>query len=56
MENVLRLDVFLDDIYFEDEFIAIAREYLGAEPPTMNIIGVDLEHNAEVELSCIAGA
>ena len=56
LENVLRLDVFLDDIYFEDEFIAIAREYLGAEPPTMNIIGVDLEHNAEVELSCIAGA
>ena len=56
LENVLRLDVFLDDIYFEDEFIAIAKEYLGAEPPTMNIIGVDLEHNAEVELSCIAGA
>ena len=56
LENVLRLDVFLDDVYFEDEFVALAGEFFGADPPTMNVVGVDLEHNAEVELSCIAGA
>ena len=56
LENVLRLDVFLDDVYFEDEFVALAKDYLGADPPTMNVVGVDLEGNAEVELSCIAGA
>ena len=56
LDRVLRLDVFLDDIYFEDAFIEAAREFFGASPPTMNIVGVDLEHNAEVELTAIAGA
>ena len=55
LDGVLRLDVFLDDIYFEDEFIEACREFFGANPPTMNIAGADLEHNAEVELSAIAG-
>ena len=56
LDNALRLDVFLDDINFEDEFVALAAERFGADPPTMNIVGADLEGNAEVELSCIAGA
>ena len=56
LDRVLRLDVFLDDIYLEDAFIEAAREFFGASPPTMNIVGVDLERNAEVELSAIAGA
>ncbi len=56
LENILRLDVFLDDINFEDEFVALAAQQLGPVPPTMNIVGADLERNAEVELSCIAGA
>jgi enamine deaminase RidA (YjgF/YER057c/UK114 family) len=56
LDNVLRLDVFLDDIYYEDEFIAASKQFFGGSPPTMNIVGVDLEHNAEVELSAIAGA
>jgi enamine deaminase RidA (YjgF/YER057c/UK114 family) len=56
LDNVLRLDVFLHDIYFEDEFIALTKEVFGNNPPTMNIAGVDLEHNAEVELTAIAGA
>ena len=58
LENTLRLDVFLDDIYFEDQFIRTAKEFFGGSPPTMNIIGVDrvAEHNAEVELSAVAGA
>ncbi|MEK9659067.1 MAG: Rid family hydrolase [Chloroflexota bacterium] len=55
LADVLRLDVFLDDIYYEDRFIAEAAKLLGPEPPAMNIIGVDLEGNAEVEVSAIAG-
>jgi hypothetical protein len=49
------LDVFLDNIYFEDDFVNIAKEFFGNNPPTMNIVGVDPEHNAEVEVSAIAG-
>ncbi len=56
VENTLRLDVFLDDINFEDTFIELAKQYFGGDPPTMNIVGVDLENNAEIEISCIAGA
>ena len=56
LDQVLRLDVFLDDIYFEDTFIETASEFFGDGPPAMNIVGVDLERNAEVELSAVAGA
>lgn len=56
LADVLRLDVFLHDIYYEDEFLAAAKEFFGAEPPAMNIVGADLENNAEVELSAIGGA
>jgi enamine deaminase RidA (YjgF/YER057c/UK114 family) len=56
LDRTLRLDVFLDDIYFEDEFIALSKEFFAGNPPAMNIIGVDLQYNAEVELSAIAGA
>ncbi len=56
LHQTLRLDVFLDDIYFEDEFIAITKEFFKGDPPAMNIVGVDLQYNAEVELSAIAGA
>ena len=38
LANVLRLDVFLHDIYYEDDFIEAAKEYFGAEPPAMNIV------------------
>jgi len=54
--QVLRLDVFLDDINFEDEFINVASEMLGPDAPAMNIVGTDLQYNAEVEVSAIAGA
>ena len=56
LSKVLRLDVFLDDIYFEDRFIDLAKEFFPSDPPAMNIVGVDLERNAEIELSAIAGA
>ena len=32
LDDVLRLDVFLDDIYYEDEFIEAAREFFGNDP------------------------
>ena len=56
LNSALRLDVFLDNIYFEDTFIELAKQYFGGDPPAMNIVGTDLENNAEIELSCIAGA
>ena len=56
LDQTLRLDVFLDDIYFEDAFIEISKEFFRQSPPTMNIVGNDLHRNAEVELSAIAGA
>ena len=56
LERVLRLDVFLDDIYYEDAFIEAAGAFFTDGPPAINVVGVDLEHNAEVELSAIAGA
>ena len=56
LDQTLRLDVFIDDIYFEDEFIEISKEFFGQNPPTMNIVGNDLHRNAEIELSAIVGA
>lgn len=56
LDQTLRLDVFIDDIYFEDQFIEISKEFFGQNPPTMNIVGNDLHRNAEVELSAIVGA
>jgi enamine deaminase RidA (YjgF/YER057c/UK114 family) len=56
LDRVLRLDVFLDDPYFEDEFYKIANEVLGPEPPTMTVVGAMLENSAQVEVSAIAAA
>jgi enamine deaminase RidA (YjgF/YER057c/UK114 family) len=56
LHNVLRLDVFLDDVYFEDQFIEVARDLLGPQPPAMSFVGAQLEHGAAVEVSAIAGA
>jgi enamine deaminase RidA (YjgF/YER057c/UK114 family) len=56
LERLLRLDVYLRDIYFEDGFVAIARDLLGTEAPSMTILGGDPEHSAEVEISAIAAA
>lgn len=56
LERLLRLDVFLNDIYFEDEFYRIANEMLGQDGPTITVVGVQLSRSAEVEVSGIAGA
>jgi enamine deaminase RidA (YjgF/YER057c/UK114 family) len=54
--DVLRLDVFLRDIYFEDQFLHQARDVFGANAPTMTIVGADLQNGAEIELEAIAAA
>lgn len=56
LDDVLRLDVFLRDIYFEDQFLRLARDVFGANAPTMNIVGADVQDGAEIELEAIAGA
>ncbi len=55
LDRVLRLDVFLRDIYFEEQFLQIARDLLGREPPAITVVGAELAHGAEVELTAIAG-
>ena len=54
LDSVLRLDVWLRDIYFEDAFLAIARDVLGPTAGAITILGGDPEHSAEIELSAIA--
>jgi enamine deaminase RidA (YjgF/YER057c/UK114 family) len=56
LDKLLRLDVFLDDIYFEDEFYCVASEVLGKDGPAISVVGVQLANNAEVEVSAIAAA
>jgi len=56
LSRVVRLDVFLRDVYFEEEFVRIAREVCGAHLPTLNVTGGDLQDGAEVEVAAIAGA
>jgi ureidoacrylate peracid hydrolase len=55
LDRVLRLDVFLRDIYFEEQLLRIARETLGPEPPAITVVGAELAYGAEVELTAIAG-
>ena len=55
LDRLLRLDVFLRDIYFEDEFLRVARDIVGGEGPAITIIGAELANGAEVELTAIAG-
>jgi enamine deaminase RidA (YjgF/YER057c/UK114 family) len=55
LDGVLRLDVFLRDVYFEDRFLRIARDVFGPDAPTMTVIGAELPNSAEVEIAAIAG-
>jgi len=56
LDRLLRLDVFLRDIYFEDGFLRIARDVLGPEAPAITVLGADLERSAEVAITAIAAA
>ncbi|HEV8309883.1 MAG TPA: isochorismatase family protein [Methylomirabilota bacterium] len=54
--DLLRLDIFLRDIYFEDACLELVRDRLGKDAPTMTVIGAEPADSAEVELTAIAGA
>jgi enamine deaminase RidA (YjgF/YER057c/UK114 family) len=56
LDRLLRLDVWLRDIYFEDGFIAIARDVLGPEAPAITVLGGDPGNSAEIEIAAIAAA
>jgi enamine deaminase RidA (YjgF/YER057c/UK114 family) len=55
LDSVLRLDVFLRNVYFEDECLRLLRERFGTSMPALSFIGADLERRAEIELVAIAG-
>lgn len=56
LERVLRLDVVLRDIHFEEEFLGILREVCGRNAPAVTVSGGLPVDRAEVELSAIAAA
>jgi len=56
LDKVLRLDVYIRDIYFEDEFVTIARDMLGKDAGTITVLGGEPEHSAEIEIAGIAAA
>jgi enamine deaminase RidA (YjgF/YER057c/UK114 family) len=56
LDNVLRLDVFLRDVYFEDELVRIARDVFGPAAPALSFVGVELPGYGEIELSAIAAS
>ncbi|MGH8322982.1 MAG: RidA family protein, partial [Steroidobacteraceae bacterium] len=56
LESILRLDVVLRDIHFEDEFLALLRKVCGHHAPAVTVCGGDPVERAEVELSAIAAA
>ncbi len=55
-EKLLRMDVFLRDIYAQDEILQELKSALGAAVPTLSFIGAEPESGAELELNAIAGA
>lgn len=52
---LLRLDVFVRDIYAEDEIVAALKAALGPAMPVINVIGTEPALGAELELTAIAG-
>lgn len=56
IEQALRFDVFLRDIYAADEIARELRTVLGGHVPTLAFIGAEPRHGAEIEITAIAGA
>jgi enamine deaminase RidA (YjgF/YER057c/UK114 family) len=56
LDKLLRLDVYVRDIYFEEEIVAIARDMMGQDAGTITILGGEPEHSGEIEVSGIAAA
>jgi hypothetical protein len=54
LDRLLRLDVFIRDIYAEPRVIEVLKEVLGKDMPTLNILGTDPEGGADVEITAVA--
>ncbi len=56
MDRTLSLEVYLRDIYFEDEFIEVAKDVFGSDCPAIGVAGAELEEGIEVQLVGVAGS
>jgi enamine deaminase RidA (YjgF/YER057c/UK114 family) len=56
LDRLLRLDVFLRDIYAEDEVLARIKVVLGEHLPALAFIGCEPRYAADVEITAIAAA
>ena len=56
MDRLLRFEVFLRDIYAQDEVLQELKRILGARMPALSFVGCDTRHGAEVEITALAGA
>ena len=56
MDRMLSIEVHLRDIYFEDEFIEIAKDVFGNDCPAIGVAGAELEEGVEVALVGTAAA
>lgn len=54
LSDIVRLDIFLRDVYFADDLLLIVRERFAGEVPTLTIVGAELYQFAEIEISAIA--
>jgi enamine deaminase RidA (YjgF/YER057c/UK114 family) len=54
LSRTVRLEIYLRDIYFADAACAILRDRFKESPPTVAIMGAELEDNLEVKLNAIA--
>jgi enamine deaminase RidA (YjgF/YER057c/UK114 family) len=55
-DRLLRLDIFLRDIYAADDVLAELTAILGDAVPAITFLGSEPQHGAEIEVSAIAGA
>jgi enamine deaminase RidA (YjgF/YER057c/UK114 family) len=55
LDRVLRLDVFLKDIYAQDEVLDALKGRFGNGGPAMSFLGCEPRDSAEVEMIAIAG-
>ena len=55
-DRLLRLDVYIRDIYALDEILQEIKAVLGSDTPTLNFIGADTANGAELEITAIAGS
>lgn len=56
LDRLLRLDVFLRDIYAQDEVLTELKAMLGTDVPALSFLGAEPQHGAEIEMTAIAGA